>query len=258
MEIAPILKRIGLNDKEIKIYLTLLESGPASVRKLAEAVAVNRGTTYDVLKSLLELGLVSYYHKATKQFFVAEDPKRLIEATEVKIKDLSDVKEHLVKIIPELKSLHDKAGTKPVVKYYEGNLGVKTILQDVLEAAFEARPKKYYVFSSASIRPYLYSAYPEFTGQRIKKGIEVEAIAIGQGGEPAKLSKRKWLTQKEGSPTYILIYADKVAMISVNEEKTPLGLIVEDKALYQTQLQLFRFIWENLIINHRSSVVKNL
>jgi len=246
MEITPILKKIGLNEKEIKIYLTLLELGPASVRKLAEATSINRGTAYDVLKSLQSLNLVSYYHKATKQYFVAEDPKKLAEATETKINNLTEVKHQLSKIIPELKSLHDRADNKPVVKYYEENQGIKTILEDVLESCFSLKPKKYYVFSSSAIRPYLYKAYPQFTNQRIKKGIEVEAIAVGQGGEEAKLSARKWLTEKEGSLTYILIYANKVAMISVNDEGRPLGLIVEDKAIYQTQKQLFQYIWQSL------------
>lgn len=246
MEITPILKQFGLNEKEIKIYLALLKLGPASVRKLAEVTTINRGTVYDILKGLLNIGLVSYYHKATRQYFVAEDPSKLVEATENKINQLAEVKEKISQIIPELKSWHDQAGTKPVVKYYEGYLGVKTILQDVLESTFLVKPKKYYVFSASSIRPYLYKAFKQFTIQRIRKGIEVEAIAIGEGGGEAKLSKRKWLTKKEGSPTYILIYAGKVAMISVNNQAEPLGLIIEDQALFQTQSLLFQFIWKAL------------
>jgi len=246
MEIIPILKQFGLSEKEIKIYLALLKLGPSSVRKLAEATTINRGTVYDILKGLLKISLVSYYHKATRQYFVAEDPAKLVEATDNKISQLSEVKERISQIIPELKSWHDQAGTKPVVKYYEGYPGVKTVLQDVLETTFLAKPKKYYVFSASSIRPYLYKVFKQFTVQRIRKGIEVDAIAIGAGGDEAKLSERKWLTKKEGSPTYILIYAGKVAMISVNDQDEPLGLIIEDKALYQTQLQLFQFIWKTL------------
>ena len=92
MTITPILKKFGLNDKEIKIYLTLLKLGPTSVRKIAEKSGINRGTSYDVLKNLRTLGLVTYYHKATKQFFVAEDPHKLLEATDSKIGNLNEVK----------------------------------------------------------------------------------------------------------------------------------------------------------------------
>lgn len=246
METTIILKQLGLSDKEIKVYLKLLAAGPVSVRTLATLAGINRGTTYDILKSLQKLGLVSYYHKATKQYFLAEDPSKLLAATEEKIRSLNEIKESIKELIPELKSLQASSKSKPVVKYYESYQGVKTILTDVLETVAQAAEKQYYVFSSSSLRPYLYKAFPRFTSQRIKKGIKVEAVAVGSGGEEAKLSARKWLTQKEGSPTYILIYAGKVAMISVNQNKEPLGLIIEDQALYQTQLQLFQFIWQAL------------
>jgi len=242
MFIIPILKKFGLNEKEIKIYLALLKLGPSSVRKIATESEINRGTSYDILKNLIKLGLVSYYHKVTKQFFVAEDPHKLLEATDNKINDLKNIKEKIAEIIPELKSLHDSTENKPVVKYYEGHNGIKTILQDVLDST----EKEYVVFSSTCISPYLYKAFPTFTKQRIKKNISVKAISIGAGGEKAKLSERKWLSKKEGTPTYILIYSNKVAMISVNQDNQPLGLITEDKSLYHTQLQLFNYIWQTL------------
>ncbi len=246
MEIIPILKQLGLSEKEIKVYLALLQKGPSSVRSLAAVSEINRGTTYDILKSLKELGLVSYYHQATKQYFVAEDPSALNRALEQKLDKLNEVKKNLNDVIPELKSLFEQAGDKPVVKYYEGSRGVKTVLTDVLEISNQSAEKLYYVFSSAAIRDYVYQAWPAFTKERIKRQIKVKVIALGHEGTPADLSEKKSLPGKESSPTYILIYPGKVAMISVNSAKQPLGLIIEDKALYQTQLQLFNFIWQTL------------
>lgn len=246
MEIIPVLKQLGLSEKEIKVYLALLKNGPTSVRSLASLSEINRGTTYDILKSLKDLGLVSYYHKATKQFFAAEDPIALNRAVEQKVEKMEDVKEKLNEVIPELKSLFERSGDKPVVKYYEDLSGVKTILEDVLNAAAQADEKLYYVFSSSAIRDYVYRAFPSFTKERIKRSVKVKVIALGHPGTLADLSERKSLTAKEGSPTYILIYPGKVAMVSVNSQKQPLGLIVEDAALFQTILQLFNFIWQTL------------
>ncbi|MFA6304145.1 MAG: helix-turn-helix domain-containing protein [Patescibacteria group bacterium] len=246
MEINPILKQLGLSDKEILVYLALLSSGPASVRSLAKVSGINRGTTYDILKSLKDSGLVSYYHKATKQFFVAEDPSALNKALEQRMDKLQEVKKNLSQVIPELKSLFDSSGDKPVVKYYEGLGGVKTVLADVLETTASAPEKLYYVFSSAAIRDYVYRAWPAFTKERIKKNIQVKVIALGHKGTLAALSEKKSLNTDKSSPTYILIYPGKVAMVSVNNTKQPLGLIIEDEALYQTQLQLFNFIWNIL------------
>ncbi|MCX6785706.1 MAG: TrmB family transcriptional regulator [Candidatus Komeilibacteria bacterium] len=246
METIPILKQLGLSDKEIKVYLALIANGPSSVRSLALASKINRGTTYDILKSLKENGLVSYYHKATKQFFAAEDPAALNKALEQKMAKLTEVKKNLSQVIPELKSLFDRSGDKPVVKYYEGGAGVKTVLTDVLETSNRSVEKLYYVFSSSAIRDYLYKAFPSFTKERIKLGLKVKVIALGHEGTPAELSEKRVLPGKESSPTYILIYPGKVAMISVNSAKQPLGLIIEDPALSQTQLQLFNFIWQSL------------
>ena len=39
-----ILKKIGLSDKEIEVYLALLENGACSVRGLVGFTGLNRGT----------------------------------------------------------------------------------------------------------------------------------------------------------------------------------------------------------------------
>jgi len=246
MEVIQILKQLGFSEKEIKIYLALLKSGPSSVRTLAQTSGINRGTTYDILKSLKENSLVSFYHKDTKQFFVAEDPSALHKNLEHRIDNLEEVRGHLTSAIPELKSLFNAAGDKPVVKYYEGFSGAKTVLSDVLETTELSKEKQYCVFSSDAIREYLYKAFPNFTKERIRKKIKVKAVGVGHKGTIAELSEKKSLNAKKSSPTYILIYPGKVAMISINSSKKPIALIVEDEALFLTQQQLFDFIWQAL------------
>ncbi|MBX4200500.1 TrmB family transcriptional regulator [Candidatus Parcubacteria bacterium] len=246
MEVIPILKQLGFSDKEIKIYLVLLEQGPSSVRTLASFSKINRGTTYDILKSLKEGGLVSYYHKDTKQFFVAENPAALQKTLAQKIENLESVKKELTDAIPELTSLFNKSPDKPVVKYYEGFAGLKAVLSDVLEITESSKEKNYSVFSSEAIREYIYKAFPDFTKQRIKRKIRIKSIGIGHKGSVAELAEKKSLSVKKSSPTYILIYPGKVAMVSATKSKQPLALIIEDEALFATQQQLFNFIWESL------------
>ena len=74
-----IFKKLGLSDKEAHVYLSLLEHGTSSVRSLAASTKLNRGTTYDILKKLREVGLASFFHKNTKQHFVAEDPEKILK-----------------------------------------------------------------------------------------------------------------------------------------------------------------------------------
>lgn len=246
MELIPILKQAGLADKEITVYLALLEHGPSSVRELSDKSKINRGTTYDVLKSLGEQGLVSYYHKATKQLFVAEDPKQIFIALDAKRQGLDKVKFQIEKILPYLQSLYHNVGDKPAVRYYDGHSGIKTIFSDVLETVKNSPQKKYEVFSSAAIKDFLYKSFPNFTKQRIALKITVKVIALGHAGTPANFAEVKSLPVKEGPPSYVIIYGNKVAMMAINSNKLPHGLIIEDQALSATQKQLFEYIWNSI------------
>jgi|SRR3989344_2705863 len=240
------LQKIGLSDKEIKIYLSCLKLGPAPVRKIAEIAAINRGTAYDILKALIGLGLISYYHQDKHQYFIAEDPAKLKDVLENRQQQLEKVKAEVDQVIPQLKSIYDNAGAKPVVKFYDGDVGIKTILQDVIAACRDQDNKEYYVYSSSAIKQYLYQIYANFSQERIKAGIKVKVISIGPGGETRGMDERKWLTKKESAPSYTIIYAGKMAMISVDSEEKPIGVIVEDKNIYQSQKIIFEFIWHQL------------
>ena len=66
------------------------------------------------------------------------------------------------------------------------------------------------------------------------------------GGELAGLDERKWLSEEESSPTYILIYSGKVAMVSLDATQNPVGVIVENDGLYQTQRMVFERLWKVL------------
>ena len=74
----------------------------------------------------------------------------------------------------------------------------------------------------------------------------MQTISIGPGGETKGLDERKWLNKEQGSPTYTLIYENKVAMISVNVNKNQIGVIIEDKNIFATQKMLFEFIWKKV------------
>jgi sugar-specific transcriptional regulator TrmB len=242
-----VLYKIGLNEKEAKVYLGLLESGAISVRSLAETVDLNRGTTYDTLKKLQEKGVVSFYHHKTKQKFVAESPEKLINLAKAKEDDLKQTRQKLDKIIPELISLQDKGGSSPVTKYYDGKEGVRFILEDVLSSFDDSQDKKeYYAYSATNASDDINDAYPNFTKDRIKKDIHVKAIALAKGGSLSGLDERKWLGTHNESATFILIYAEKCAFISRDSANKPVGVIIENKMIYQTQKIIFLQLWELL------------
>lgn len=246
MDVVQILKKLGFDEKEIRVYLILLSLGPAPVRKVAQAAGVNRGTSYDILKSLMKNGLVSYYHKEKRQYFVAEDPAKLERHLEGRLEELRQLKQKIQAVVPELQSLYNRGGGKPVVRYYEGFAGVKNILKSVLDTMNAQKQKEYYVYSSANVRDLLYRNFPTFTKERIKEGIAVKVIALGEGGAEQKLSQRKWLSREAGAPAYSIIYGPKTAHIALDNTAIPLGVVVEDPNIAHTHKLIFERLWNTL------------
>lgn len=242
------LQKIGLSSKEARIYLTLLELGPTAIRKIAEKTGINRGTTYESLKKLQKIGLVSYFHQGKKQHFVSEEPRVLNNLLNHRKDELKKAEDHLSGIISSLSSISKQSKNQPIIKFYENFSGIRTILEDVLDSVKKLPKKEYVAYSSSSIRPYLYNeeALPNFTEERIKRKIHVRTIAIGSGGGLHGIDERKWLTKKDGAPIYTLIYGNKVAMISVGQNKTPHGLIIEDEAINKTEKLIFDSLWKSL------------
>ncbi len=241
-----LFKKLGLSEKEIKVFLALLKNGASSVRGIADLTDLNRGTVYDILKNLQDEGLVSFYHKASKQNFVAEDPEKLIKLAKEKESEIQKTRQKLSEIIPELKSLQEKGGEGPVTKFYEGKAGIKFILDDILDSMKESDSETYYVYSAEGVREDVYSAYPDYNKKRIKNKIIAKTISLSEGGGTYGLDERKWLKVEKNDSidmTYILIYAGKCAFIARDRKSNPVGVIIENQMIYQTQKIIFLQLW---------------
>jgi sugar-specific transcriptional regulator TrmB len=245
-DLKDIFGKLGFTDKETAVYQALLALGPSAIRKIADKAGINRGTTHEALKTLQKEGLVSYYHKEKHQHFVAESPKTLQNIFLRRKNEFDEIEEDIEKMIPALESV-SPISNRPVVKFYEGYAGVRSILEDVLDSVEDHKLNDYVVYSSSTIRPYLYhkKAFPDFTEERIRRKISVRTIASGAGGSTQGRDDRKWLSKQDGAPTYRLIYAGKVAMISASSG-LPHGIIVEDSGIYKTEVAIFNELWKSL------------
>src|SRR3989338_3689574 len=125
-----LLGELGFSAKEAIVYETLLRRGPSSVRLLAVATGINRGTVHEILKELIAKGLVSYYEKSKRQYFIAESPENLREIVRGKQQKLQHTERSLEQALPELTALVATDSDKAVTRFYEGAKGVRVILHD--------------------------------------------------------------------------------------------------------------------------------
>jgi len=240
------LTKFGLNDKETRVYLALLKLGSAPVRNIAIEADINRTTTHEILHKLIDEGLVSFVDKSKHRYFSAESPEYLLTAITTKRNRLDRVQKDIESILPELKSLYEKSESKPKAKYFEGETGLHGVLEDVIKSTASTEDRQYYSYSSSTIREVLHKIFPNYNEERITKKIQVKTISIGPGGELHGLDERKWLTREAGSPTYTMLYAGKVALISLDDHKEPTGVVIEDRNTYRTQVMIFQALWNKL------------
>ncbi len=240
------LQSLGWSAKQIKVYLALLRLGPSPVRKIGLEAEINRGTTYDILKALKDQGVVAYYHKKTRQYFVAEDPAKLLEAVDAQVEGLQNARSMVERVVPQMRSLYVKGGEKPVVKTYEGVDGVRLVLQDVLTAAAEAEPAEYYAYSAPEVRSRIYEALPQFTKKRINAKIKTKVLGLeADDGQTHGLDERKTIAAEDApSDTYMFIYAGKVAYVSSDAAGESVAMIIENDGIYKVQKQLFESLWK--------------
>lgn len=244
---SEIFHLLGLTPRDVGIYKALLSLGPSSIRSIADKAGINRGTTYECLKGMQQRGIVTYLPKGKRRFFAARDPDYLLSMAEERSNNFEQAKEVLKStIIPELQHLKPEFSAANV-QFFEGDDGIEHVLRDILNCVSASDQNSYSVFSSKALRSVLYRPFPNFTHQRIQRGISVQVIAIGEGGEDAALSERKWI-RTEGQPdaAYIAIYPPKCAIISLASENYPTAVVIDSSEVAIAQKIIFDTLWRLL------------
>ncbi len=239
-----IFEQLGLSAREVTLYRTLLTLGPSSIRTIAEQSGINRGTAYECLKEMQLKGVVTYLPKGKRRYFSPRDPDVLLQMAEERRQSLDQAIDQLKsRVIPELHHLRPAFNTANV-QFYEGDAGIELVLRDILNTVSQQQVREYSVFSSKPIRAHLYRPFPNFTNQRIQKQIGVRVIAIGEGGEDAKLSERKWIrTEGPVDAAYIALYPPKIAIISLASENYPTAVVIDSKEVAAAQQIVFDTLW---------------
>ncbi len=240
-----IFEQLGFSDNEEKVYLHLLKNGSGSIRQIAGDTGINRGTVYEALKELSDRGLVSHSQKKQRQQFVPEDPSILKSFFKEERQKLVGMRKELTKSLPALEAFYATKREDPVIKIHDGHTGTRLVLEDVLKTMTSEADKVYRVYSAANIREYLYYNFSSFSERRIKAKVKAKVIAIGAGGDVRGLDERRWITTKRGAPAYIIIYAKKMAIISLSQGR-PHSVVIEDAGLAETQKLIFDSLWNKL------------
>jgi HTH-type transcriptional regulator, sugar sensing transcriptional regulator len=121
------LIKIGLTEKEAQVYLAALELAEDSAQNIAKKAAVNRATTYVIMERLMALGLMSRIERGKKTLFIAEDPMELENILDEQRQAIEGRKKLLEDAMGQLRAIHNRNASKPVVRYFEGADGLEAL-----------------------------------------------------------------------------------------------------------------------------------
>ncbi len=155
------LQGVGLNDKQARAYLALLELGRGSAASVAAKANLKAPTAYVILKELIEQGFVHRVPKAKKHLFVPELPDLALASVEERVGGFRS-------IVPSLSALAKKSQSeKTRTLFFEGLAGMK----------------KAYAYRQDELRGGEYLAYFA-TAENISR--EVETVLLGWSAAMAK------------------------------------------------------------------------
>lgn len=239
------LKKIGLSDKEAKVYLATLELGQASVSDISKKAGVNRPTTYVILDSLIKKGLCSTYAGKDKKIrYIAESPEMIISVLELQKKEIEEKQKMIDELMPQLHAIYNQQGNKPVVRFFEGKDGLRTMVQEQMSSDPEVIRG---LFSLDDLRRvYSQEEINQAYQDRVGKKTRTKSLFTLKSGEdrvhPSPLDERMMIPADNFPVNCDIAFFDNKVRIASLKDKLN-GVIIEDKNIYETFVSLFELAW---------------
>lgn len=240
MQINRVLEEYGLKERHAKIYLACLELGSASIQKISAKSGFARSTCEAVLVSLQEKGFVTSFRRKKIRYFSPEEPRRVVNLAKEKVNMLE-------RALPQFGALYYKGGVLPTARIYEGDGGIRTVLDEILEEAEELTS-----FGSINdIQEAVPDYFSRFSAERLAKGIPLRVILKDsplarerQKLGPGQLRQVRILPEKYDCSSVTYIWNEKVAMLSLKEGKV--AFVIESAELAKIQRAMFEALWQTL------------
>lgn len=243
MNLVESLKNLGLNDKEAKIYIALLQLGQEGAYAIAKLSGIKKPTTYVILEDLIDQGVVKKIPRLKVMQYVAVPPTELFAMAQAKL--LNAQKETLA----ELRALSSKDERKMKVSYYEG---VDELKEMYKKQNKEDDSQKYFGFygSNKNIPHELQKIFKKNNLKLKKKGIVREGV-VSDGNTENIFSVGDKFKQNKNYNSNISIEVSKNRTYIFSSENLE-GTLIDSPELADALGQIFKMGFEESDIKDKS------
>jgi len=241
MEIQAALQNIGLNRRQVSIYLASLKHGPMSVLALANETGLHRPMLYKLLADMSNKGIFTTTVAGKRKLYVAVEPNQLLAYVKAKENSLKEV-------LPELQALSNIGRTKPKVFYFEG----RERLQALYRTCLEARSPEILTYFPSRYMAELFGKREmvEVINERIQRGIHTKTLRSpaseisfeGSDQRQEALREVRYLDASQDPGMGIIIFDTTVNIFSPIEED--FGMQIQSPSYAQLMRCFFLNLWE--------------
>jgi sugar-specific transcriptional regulator TrmB len=240
-----VLRKIGLSENEVKLYLALIKSGALTAYELSQKTGIYRVHVYDKLEQLQKKGFATHIYMGAKKHFKAASPIRITQFLEEKKSELSALEKETKQLIPELSALEQHLEGETKVDVFKGVEGLKFFLRDILKT------KKEVMVTGIDDQKYMESL-PVFMGQyfrdlRLHK-IKERVITVNRKSisrfnkKMAATTTYRFLDANQFNPTNTFIYGEKVVIVSWDVPVT--AIMIHNIKIAETYKNHFEYLWK--------------
>ena len=237
------LEVLGLPEKAASLYLSLLGKKRMGIAELARESHIKRATCYEYLDLLLTKDFIVRVPVGKRTLYAAASPQRILGEYKKRARDVEDV-------LTELTVMHNKAIQKPKITYYEGKRDIKRIYEELSQTVGDAAS----IFPAASFfETFTEEEYDSFDKELTSHALKSRDLFVvdkyykkikeirAKNHTEGKLDKKlpSWFT----SNVDVLIYADKVALISLRDLS---AIVIENRDIADLFKNMHQFMWKAL------------
>ncbi len=229
------LKKLGLTEKEAKVYAALTEAGECTAEQLSKITGIHRRSVYDALNELMRSGLVVTSFLRDKKVFATTGVHAFLSWIE-------ENKEYAAEFLHLQAEKKKSSPTAPQVKVFYGKNGIKAILADVIK---EGKP--FYNYGGAGyISKFLENYYPQWVSRMQRGKIPLIAIFTDMPHVREMVKKQpipnvRFISKKFISYAVWWLYGNKMVIVFWKED--PLAIIIEGEEFAKTYRNFFNLMW---------------
>jgi sugar-specific transcriptional regulator TrmB len=233
-------RELGFTDREIRVYLALIEIGTSTVGPISKKTRLQPAKVYETIERLKDKGLVSYIVISKTKHFKAADPGEILNL-------LDERKQKFKRIVEELRAKQKFAESKQTAIVHEGYKSFAALLNRIADMLDKGDYYYAFAFKQEYNDPVFSNLFRVFHEKLVAKGVDDRLIGHKQFRKPIlkTFERNRQLKIRFTTslwPTVIIMFRDRVVHLTWGERPTAVEVISEQ--IHKQYREFFLEVWK--------------